>query len=520
MGESADELPLVHVAPEQHTLLVYEVANIWKDGPRGLSAVAIAPETLDRFSLVLDEAEYDFFLTTAQVAKGVLAGRTLWNVTSTAKGGGVAEMLNSLLPLARGADVDARWLVIEAEEAFFRLTKRVHHRLHGALGDGGPLGLDERREYEGLLKSQGLALSRLVRPGDFVILHDPQTVGLAPGLRRLGASVIWRSHIGVDVPNVLVEGAWEFLRPYLVAADVCVFTRRSYAWAELPADRVVVIPPSIDVFATKNHLLAPEQVQGILVATGILEGKNGDARYTALDGSTRTVFRSSDLYGTSVVPSGASFVTQISRWDRLKDPLGVVSGFAEHVAPRSNAHLVLAGPSVRAVSDDPEGAETVAEVRRLWARLDANVRARVHLVCLPMQDTEENAAIVNALQRRAAVVIQKSLAEGFGLTVTEAMWKQRPIVATRVGGIREQLLDGACGLLVEPTDLRAFGAAVVSLLENPPLAASLALAAHRRCREEYLAPKHLMRYVALFESLLSGRAALPASSATGPAFGG
>jgi len=491
---------------------VYEVASIWRERSRGLSAVAIAPEPLDRFASILDEAEFDFFVETARVAKRLLAGRTLWNVTSTARGGGVAEMLASLLPLACGAGVDARWLVIEAEEAFFRLTKRIHHRLHGAIGDGGALGADERAAYESMLKSQGLALSRLLRAGDFVILHDPQTLGLAPALRRLGATVIWRSHIGVDVPNDLVLGAWEFLGPYLAAADIFVFTRRSYAWTELPAERVVVIPPSIDAFATKNQALVPEQVHGILVATGILDGKDGDAHYAKLDGSIHTVSRPSDLSGTARVPMGASIITQISRWDPLKDPLGLITGFAEHIAPRSDAHLVVAGPAVKAVSDDPEGAEIFAAVRASWRRLESGIRTRVHLACLPMQDTEENAVIVNALQRRSSVVVQKSLAEGFGLTVAEAMWKERPIVAARVGGIRDQLLDGVCGLLVDPTDLAAFGGAVISLLENPSFAASLASAARRRCCEEYLAPKHLMRYVTLFGSLLSGKTGSAAAS--------
>jgi trehalose synthase len=188
----------------------------------------------------------------------------------------------------------------------------------------------------------------------------------------------------------------------------------------------------------------------------------------------------------------------------LKDPLGLVRGFADHVAPYSDAHLVVAGPPIAAVSDDPEGFETLAETRKLWSSLAVDLRARIHLACLPMVDTEENAAIVNALQRRASVVIQKSLAEGFGLTVAEAMWKERPIVAAAVGGIQDQLSDGVSGLLIDPTDLRAFGRAVLRLLEDPSFAANLARAAHVRCREEYLAPKHLGRYVGLLETLLSG----------------
>jgi trehalose synthase len=160
---------------------------------------------------------------------------------------------------------------------------------------------------------------------------------------------------------------------------------------------------------------------------------------------------------------------------------------------------------VGAVRDDPEGSSTLDEVRRFHSTLAAKTRRRIHLVCLPMEDPEENAAIVNALQRRAAVVVQKSLAEGFGLTVAEAMWKKRPIVASRVGGIQDRLSHGESGLLVEPSDLLACGRAIVALLSDTSFAERLGRAAHGRCREEYLAPKHLTRYVKLLETILSDR---------------
>ena len=203
---------------------------------------------------------------------------------------------------------------------------------------------------------------------------------------------------------------------------------------------------------------------------------------------------------------------QVSRWDRLKDPVGVLEAFARGIAPRTQAHLVLAGPAVAAVSDDPEGLEALEEVSAHRMALPADVRDRVHLVSLPMDDAAENAAIVNALQRQAAVVVQKSLAEGFGLTVAEAMWKGRPVVASRVGGIRDQVRDGETGLLVEPDDLDAFADAVVDLLERPEEAARLGVAAREQIRGLFLGPRHLTQYVDLFERLLS--AAAPAADAT------
>jgi trehalose synthase len=208
------------------------------------------------------------------------------------------------------------------------------------------------------------------------------------------------------------------------------------------------------------------------------------------------------LWGGAAPPAGAQLVTQVSRWDRLKDPLGVMEGFVQHVAPFTDAHLMIAGPAVDAVSDDPEGAEALAEVRSAWASLPAATRDRVHLACLPMSDAEENAAIVNALQRASTVVVQKSLAEGFGLTVAEAMWKGRPVVASAVGGIQDQMQDGVSGVLVpDPADLAQFGAAIRSLLDDPVRAASLGVAAHKRVRDQFLSARHLIQYVQLFQRL-------------------
>jgi trehalose synthase len=174
------------------------------------------------------------------------------------------------------------------------------------------------------------------------------------------------------------------------------------------------------------------------------------------------------------------------------------------VAPAiGDAHLVVAGPSVAAVADDPEGAEVLEEARRAWAGLSPTVRRRVHLACLPMEDGEENAAIVNALQRRADVIVQKSLAEGFGLTVAEGMWKARPVVASRIGGIQDQISHGTTGVLIDdPTDLDAYGRAVAALLEDPAGAAEMGHRAQERVRNEFLGPRHLIQYVELIGGLL------------------
>src|SRR5581483_6189441 len=191
-------------------------------------------------------------------------------------------------------------------------------------------------------------------------------------------------------------------------------------------------------------------------------------------------------------------------WDRLKDPLGVLNGFAQHVATERDVHLMLAGPSTESVADDPEGAEVLRAVSTAWKRLPGSVRARVHLASLPMEDIEENAAIVNAMQRRSDVMVQKSLAEGFGLTVAEAMWKSSPVVASRIGGIQEQIVDGESGLLISPPrDLSQFGAAVSALLTNRERAAEIGLAARERVRDRFLGPHHLRRYFELIRQLVT-----------------
>jgi trehalose synthase len=208
------------------------------------------------------------------------------------------------------------------------------------------------------------------------------------------------------------------------------------------------------------------------------------------------------LVGTTPLPDLAvPVVLQASRWDPMKDMVRVMLAFAEFVAPHTNAHLVLAGPEVHGVADDP-GAEVVLhDCRAAWERLPADVRERVHLVCLPMTDADAAAFVVNALQRHAAVVAQKSLAEGFGLTVTEAMWKARPVVASAVGGIVEQVVPGVTGALVASDDLGAFGAAVRGLLDDQATATQMGRAGRDRVAREFLADRHLEQWAQLFEHL-------------------
>ena len=435
-----------------------------------------------------------------------LEGRVVWNVSSSAVGGGVAEMVRSLLAYARGAGVDARWAVVGGPPPFFTLTKRLHNAIHGSRGDGSPLGDRERALFERVGRDNASELLPMVRPGDIAVVHDPQPAAMIEPLVLAGAHVIWRCHIGHDEVNEEVARAWRFLLPYLDDAAAYVFSRAAYAPAAIDRARVTVIPPSIDPFSTKNAPLGESAILAILAHAGILEGpERGSPMFTREDGTPDRVDRTAEVLRLGGPPTAETpLVVQVSRWDRLKDPVGVLGGFARiDAAAARGAELVLAGPDVSSVADDPEGAAVYAEVVAAWHALPDEPRRRVHLVSLPAADVDENAAIVNALQRHAAVVTQKSLHEGFGLTVTEAMWKARPIVASAAGGIRDQIDDGRQGLLVAPSDLDGFAQAIARLLADPALARRLGEAAHARVRERYLGIQSLLRYGALIEALAS-----------------
>ena len=458
-----------------------------------------------RFDDVLSAAGLERFRQTIARGRDLLDGRRFWNVNSTARGGGVAEMLRSLIGYMRGAGVDGRWVAIEGDPEFFGVTKRLHNRLHGHAGDGGPLGTAERAVYERRCAINAQCLAAELRPTDVVLLHDPQTAGMIPRLLDVGVPVIWRAHVGLDLPNGLAREAWQFLIPYVQRADAYVFSRAAYAWEGLDESKLTVIPPSIDAFSPKNHAMAFTSITAVLRAAGLASDHHhrGRAVFERLDGTVGRVQHTARVAEEHQLRLDTPLLAQVSRWDRLKDPLGVITAFAEHVRAAEEPHLVLAGPDVTAVADDPEGAEVYAEVERVWSELPQRVRRRVHLALLPMDDPDENAVIVNALQRRADVVAQKSLAEGFGLTVAEAMWKGRPVVASDVGGIRDQIEDARTGYLVDATDLGAFGERVSELLEDPHAAERMGEAAASRVRDLFLGPRHLGQYVELLARVLA-----------------
>jgi trehalose synthase len=468
-----------------------------------LSSVEVPRRPVAQLGTLIGAERYSLLTRAAGQFRDRLAGRTIWSVSSTAVGGGVAEMLQVLLGYVHDLGVPAHWLVISGDAQFFEITKRLHNQIHGEPA-GGPLTSAQAGHYAGISAANAAEMLTMVAPGDLVLLHDPQTAGLIAPLRHAGARVVWRSHIGVDWENDATRAGWEFLRPYVSAAQRYVFSRSGYVPDWLPSHDVWIIPPSIDPFAPKNQQLDDAAVRGILTTIGVLEGSVPAAApsFVRRDGSAGTVTRRAAITAESRPGPGDAIVVQVSRWDRLKDMSGVMHGFAENAAGSGDGYLLLAGPAVSGVADDPEGAAVYGECLSQWRELPAHCRERVLLVSLPLDDIDENAAMVNALQRHATVIAQKSLAEGFGLTVAEGMWKGRPVIGSAVGGIIDQIADGTGILLPDPRDRKAFGKAVRRLLDDREEASRMGAAAKAFIHDNYVGDLHLLRYADLLGTLI------------------
>jgi trehalose synthase len=458
-------------------------------------SVDIRPRDPKHFVDVIGTQRTDALAVTAAAeALRYVAGKCIVNINSTANGGGVAEMLHVLLGYVRGVGVDAKWLVIEGQPAFFELTKRLHNHLYGGVGDGGPLGEAEHELYRSTLAPEMTAMETYIQPGDIVVIHDPQPAGLAQTAKQLGAHVAWRCHVGLDEQNENSREGWEFLRRYLEPyVDHYIFTDRRFSPDWVPQDRLSIIWPSIDPFAPKNQAMSDETVEAILTHVGIIDGRPGDTTYTRGDGTPARVERTCDVVRAGRPASvDSKMIVQVSRWDIMKDMGGVMKAFADYVIDGRDVELVLAGPVVSAVTDDPEGLQILQDCWHQWRQLPYEVRHRVQLVCIPMDDLDENAAIVNALQRHASIVSQKSLAEGFGLTVAEAMLKGTPVVASAVGGIVDQVIDGETGRLVDdPNDLQGFARAITEMLDDDALLQRRGEGARARAITSHLGDTHL-----------------------------
>ncbi|MGA2481504.1 MAG: glycosyltransferase [Candidatus Acidiferrales bacterium] len=375
-----------------------------------------------------------------------LAGKSIKMVNSTSVGGGVAEILNRMVPLLSDIGLACEWSVITGGNDFFEVSKAFHNALHGEPYDASP------GDFELFLANSEQNLQHQTFGADFVVIHDPQPVALVKARSSLPSHWIWRCHIDVSNPNPVV---WDFLAQFVSRYDAMLISSPSFT-RHLPIPQYLSFP-CIDPLSQKNHELEPDYIQ-------------------------KTLERFS-------IDPKRPILTQVSRFDRLKDPVGVIRAY-KLVRKYKDCQLVLAGGGAR---DDPEGGQVLSEVSAA-----AGKDPDIHILDLPPWSALE----INALQRASTIVIQKSLREGFGLTVTEALWKKKPVVAAAVGGIPHQVIHKLTGVLAHSVEGTAYQ--IRFLLSNPAIAARLGENGHEHVRENFLITSNLKRFLLLLLVLQSG----------------
>jgi trehalose synthase len=431
MSEAQTAAPAV-TQPERHSPSAAQKAAAPPPSP--------AASKLHDYAKLLGEGE----IAELRALASRMKGKSVMMVNSTSMGGGVAEMLNRIVPLIAELEIPIRWDVISGGEEFFAITKAFHNALQG---DAYELP-DE--SFHKFLATNEANRGRLKFDTEFVVIHDPQPAALIDARQGKSGHWVWRCHIDLSQPNSKV---WNFLAPYVHRYDGAVFSSPAFA-RQLPIPQYLS-SPSIDPLADKNRELEPDFVAGVVERFHIDPNR--------------------------------PILTQVSRFDRAKDPVGVVRAY-QIVKRYIDCQLVLAGGGA---SDDPEGEQVLAEVRET-----AGKDPDIHIVDLPPWSHLE----INALQRASTVVIQKSLREGFGLTVTEALWKKKPVVASAVGGIPSQVIHKHTGLLAHSVEGTAYQ--IRFLLSNPAIAQRLGEQGHEHARENFLIVSNVRRVITLLLHLL------------------
>jgi len=365
-----------------------------------------------------------------------LKGRRLQHINSTSVGGGVAEILNRMVPLLNELGIETSWDTIKSGEQFFQVTKRFHNALHGNKEEF------TQNDYEVFINTGEKNAEEIDIKGDVVFVHDPQPITLIK--KKTTNKWAWRCHLDVSMPDHQV---WEFLKPYISAYDAAIFSAPNFS-QNLPI-RQFLISPSIDPLSDKNKELPEKIIEQVLIKYNIIPDR--------------------------------PIITQISRFDHLKDPIGVIEAY-KLVKRYNDCQLLLAGGGA---SDDPEGTKVFEEVKT-----KAEGDPDIHVLMLPYDDIE-----VNALQRASTVIIQKSLREGFGLTVAEALWKAKPVVASNVGGIPLQIKHKYSGLLCHSIEGAAFE--IKQLLNSPEYARKLGENGREHIKNNFLLTRHLKDYILL-----------------------
>ena len=411
-----------------------------------LPTIPVQPHRLEDYAADAGEAAVERLREAARPLKGA----RMLHLNSTAFGGGVAELLYTQVPLMHDLGIEATWAVLEGSDEFFAVTKDVHNGLQGADISWTP---EKESIYWERMRANAAELDAEF---DVVFIHDPQPAGLIHVLEEAGARTGawgWRCHIDMSAPNAAV---WAFFEPLVNRYDAAVFTMEEFAQPGIRGPRVAFIPPSVDPTSSKNHELHEETIHEILLAYDI--------------------------------DTERPIVSQVSRFDPWKDPLGIIDAFRIARERVPGLQLIMAGSLA---SDDPEGIQYL-DLTEAHRDSDPDIHLFTNLQNVGNIE-------INAFQRASAVVIQKSTREGFGLVVSEGMWKGRPVIGGNVGGIRLQIEDGVNGFLVGSVDECA--ERMVGLLEDEELRSRMGIAAHERVRERFLSTRELEDYCRLLSEV-------------------
>ncbi|HWH71479.1 MAG TPA: glycosyltransferase [Candidatus Sulfotelmatobacter sp.] len=442
-------------------------------------------------------------------------GRSVLMLNSAASGGGVAEMLPRMVLMLNELGINAQWAVMETDKPeFFQLTKRLHNLIHG---EGVPdLSQQDQQLYETVSGRIAEELRTHIKPDDLLVVHDPQPLAVGARLKQqLPLRALWRCHIGVDADLPATRAAWTFLRPYAKVYDHAIFSAPEYI-PDYLSSRACVIHPGIDPLSHKNRPLTPHKLAGILCNAGLAREHAPvltppfpeQAKRLQPDGSS----------GPATQPDEIGFlyrpiIAQVSRWDRLKGFQPLLEGFVRFkqklqqrtpgLSPRDQrrqeiVRLVLAGPDPGFVKDDPEGGAVFEDLRTAYCRLKPEFQQDIAVLSLPMESRKNNELMVNAIQRCATIVVQNSLREGFGLTVTEAMWKGTPVLGTYACGLRQQIRDGIDGrLILNPQDPQEIADKLEQMLADDAARERWSRNAQKRAHTEFLVFAQMHRWLQL-----------------------
>lgn len=452
-----------------------------------------------------------------------IGNRTVWMVNSTDKGGGVAEMMPKLIALLRELGVDARWMVIGADQQiFFDFTKRMHNLIHGS--GGGEVTKEEKDSYEAINRRNADEMKQYIKKGDILVIHDPQPMAMGYYLKNEveDISFVWRCHIGLDERTDATSTAWKFLRNYSDNIDKAIFSAPEYIPSYL-TDRSMIIYPAIDPLSHKNRPLSAHKLTGILCNAKLTNSDHPVVTPEFPESAQR--LQADGTFADANLPEDTGFlfrpvITEISRWDRLKGFFPLLQAFVKLKRMKDKAaagtderqkkridiiRLALAGPDPASIQDDPEGKEVLQEMCDYYTTLPPEIQKDISVLALPMGSRKNNALMVNAIQRCSTVVVQNSLREGFGLTVAEAMWKGIAPVGSSAVGIRQQIRDGIDGKLVkDPENPDEVAEALYNVLKDGTRRVEMGENAHRRCYSEFLIFTQVRKYIRMLSGVAAG----------------